>query len=79
MKPSDFNFDEKKFQALFNDEKLSDEQRLIKYGFVSGWLKGLFADKAVYEKYSGNGKKFQDAYMEILENDFKKFREEVGF
>ena len=71
------NFDKKKFQKLFNDKKLSPEQRLIKYGFISGWLKGLFADKTVFEKYKSNGKNFQDAYMEILENDFKKFQEEV--
>lgn len=77
MKPE--NFDEKKFQKLFKDDKLSPEQQLIKYGYISGWLSGLFADKAVYEKYKKSGKNFQDAYMEILEDDFKKFREKAGF
>ena len=79
MKPSDIKFDEKKFQALFTDEKLSPEQQLIKYGFVSGWLKGLFADREVFDKYKANGKNFQDAYMEILEQEFKNFQKEVKF
>lgn len=79
MKPSEINFDKEKFQKLFKDEKLSPEQQLIKYGYISGWLSGLFADKAVYENYKGGEKNFQDAYMEILENDFKKFQEKVGF
>lgn len=79
MKSDDFEFDKKKFQKLFNDEKLSPEQQLIKYGYVSGWLNGLFADRTVYEKYKTEGKNFQDAYTEILEADFKKFREKVGF
>lgn len=79
MKPTDFEFDEKKFQELFKDDKLTPEQQLIKYGYISGWLNGLFADKAVYDKYKVNGKNFQDAYTEILENDFKKFREKAGF
>lgn len=79
MKPDDFEFDKKKFQKLFNDEKLSPEQQLIKYGYISGWLNGLFADRAVYEKYKTDGKNFQDAYTEILEADFKKFREKAGF
>jgi hypothetical protein len=77
MKPE--NFDEKKFQKLFKDDKLSPEQQLIKYGYISGWLSGLFADKTVYENYKKGGKNFQDAYMEILEDDFKKFREKAGF
>lgn len=77
MKQNNVEFDEKKFQSLFTDEKLSPEQQLIKYGFVSGWLKGLFADKQVFEEYKANGKKFQDAYMEILKQDFEQFRQEV--
>lgn len=79
MKPKNENFDKEKFNALFKDEKLSANQQLIKYGYVSGWLQGLFADKSVYEKYQTNGKNFQDAYMEILERDFKKFQEQAGF
>lgn len=77
MKPE--NFDEEKFQKLFKDEKLSPEQQLIKYGYISGWLKGLFANKEVFDKYKANGKNFQDAYMEILERDFKNFQKEVKF
>lgn len=73
------NFDEKKFQKLFKDDSLSPEQQLIKYGYVSGWLQGLFADKDVLEKYKANGKNFQDAYMEILEKDFKNFQKKVKF
>lgn len=77
MKPTDF--DMKKFEKLFKDDTLTPEQQLIKYGFVSGWLKGLFADREVYENYKTNGKNFQDAYMEILEQDFKNFQKEVKF
>lgn len=77
MKP---DFDKEKFEKLFKDEKLSAEAQLIKYGYISGWLQGLFADKRVYEEYkAGEDKTFQDAYMKILEEDYKKFQKQAGF
>lgn len=79
MKPEKIDFDKEAFEKLFKDEKLSPEQQLIKYGYVSGWLQGLFADRRVYDKYKTNGKKFQNAYMEILEEDFKNFQKNVKF
>lgn len=73
------NFDEGKVKALFTDEKLSPNEKLIKYGFVSGWLLGLFANPKVYEKFKaeGGGKNFQDVYLSILEKDYAEFKEKT--
>lgn len=78
MKPEDVKFDVKKFQKLFDDEKLSEEAKLIKYGYISGWLQGVFANDRILKTFK-NTKNFQEACEKVLGEDFKNFREQIKF
>lgn len=75
------NFDDKKFEKLFNsllDDNLSATGKMLRYGFICGWLQCLFsADKVSREAELPETKTFKDACMKVLKEDVKNFEDEM--